>query len=102
METFLLHPDMFDNYIAFDPSLWWNDHALVKNAQHYLSTFPHTKKQLWFTSSDANDIIPHTQRLAQILETNSSPNIRCAYHEEPNEKHHTIFRATKEKRSFRH
>ncbi len=24
VETFLLEPDLFDSYIAFDPSLWWN------------------------------------------------------------------------------
>ena len=30
IETFLLEPDLFDTYIAIDPSLWWNDRALVK------------------------------------------------------------------------
>jgi uncharacterized protein len=30
VETFLLEPDMFDTYIAFDPSLWWNNQNLVK------------------------------------------------------------------------
>ena len=25
----LLTPQMFDHYIAFDPSLWWNNHYLV-------------------------------------------------------------------------
>ena len=25
VETFLHEPDLFDTYIAFDPSLWWND-----------------------------------------------------------------------------
>ena len=25
VETFLLEPGLFDTYIAFDPSLWWND-----------------------------------------------------------------------------
>jgi predicted alpha/beta superfamily hydrolase len=26
VETFFLEPDLFDTYIAIDPSLWWNDH----------------------------------------------------------------------------
>ena len=30
VETFLLEPDLFDTYIAIDPSLWWNDGALVQ------------------------------------------------------------------------
>ena len=32
VETFLLAPEMFDTYIAFDPSLWWNDEKLVNGA----------------------------------------------------------------------
>src|SRR3712207_3190769 len=32
IETFLVEPDLFDTYIAFDPSLWWNDRKLVKDA----------------------------------------------------------------------
>src|SRR4029078_3114562 len=32
VETLLTEPDLFDTYIAFDPSLWWNDGALVKDA----------------------------------------------------------------------
>ncbi|HIF84587.1 MAG TPA: alpha/beta hydrolase, partial [Flavobacteriaceae bacterium] len=30
METFFLKPKTFDFYIAMDPSLWWNNHYLVK------------------------------------------------------------------------
>ena len=32
VETLLLEPDMFDTYIAIDPSLWWNDAKLVRDA----------------------------------------------------------------------
>lgn len=32
VETLLLEPDLFDTYIAIDPSLWWNDGGLVKQA----------------------------------------------------------------------
>lgn len=32
IETFLLQPDAFDCYLAFDPSLWWNNQYLVKTA----------------------------------------------------------------------
>ena len=31
METFIKTPEMFDNYIAFDPSLWWNNNELVSS-----------------------------------------------------------------------
>ena len=32
VETFLHEPDLFDTYIAFDPSLWWNDAQLLRDA----------------------------------------------------------------------
>lgn len=30
VETLVLEPDLFDTYIAIDPSLWWNDGQLLK------------------------------------------------------------------------
>jgi predicted alpha/beta superfamily hydrolase len=45
VETFFLTPEMFDNYIAFDPSLWWNNHYLVRTAKEHLALFPKTEKR---------------------------------------------------------
>lgn len=97
METFFLHPEMFDYYIAFDPSLWWNDHRLVHQAKEYLSKMPATQKVLWFAGSDAQDINVHTRSLAAVLAAVKLPQLRWTYSDQPHEKHHTIFKATKEK-----
>lgn len=96
-ETFLLNPEMFDFYIAFDPSLWWNDKYLVKTANEHLEKFPTTKKTFWFAGSGAKDISATVKKLSDILETNNSENIKWEYSDEKKEKHNTIFRATKEK-----
>lgn len=97
METFFLTPEMFDNYIAFDPSLWWNDHYLVKNAKEHLAKFPSSDKRVWFAGSNAEDISPFTKELAGILKAENYANIKWKFSDEPKEKHTTIFRATKEK-----
>ena len=97
VETFLLMPEMFDNYIAFDPSLWWNNHYLVRTANQYLAEFPTPEKRIWFASSNAEDILPFTQKLANVLQAKNATNIKWKFSEEPKEKHTTIFRATKEK-----
>ncbi|WP_149915700.1 alpha/beta hydrolase [Sphingobacterium cavernae] len=97
METFFLYPDLFTNYVAFDPSLWWNNHYLNRTVQEHLEGFPTDKKRLWFAGSDATDINQYTKELATILTSTSPSNLKWAYSDEPNEKHHTIFRATKEK-----
>ena len=97
VETFFLTPEMFDNYIAFDPSIWWNNHYLVRTAKEHLATFPKSEKRIWFAGSSAEDISEYTNNLAEIFKTENQPNIKWSYSPEPKEKHNTIFRATKEK-----
>lgn len=96
-ETFLLEPDLFDYYIAFDPSLWWNNHELERTAKNHLAQFPSTEKRFWFAGSDTPDIYTHTRNLATILKEMKLSKIKWSYADEPKEKHQTIFRATKEK-----
>ncbi|MCC7031090.1 MAG: alpha/beta hydrolase [Chitinophagaceae bacterium] len=97
VETFLLRPDLFDNYIAFDPSLWWNDHMLVKTAKEHLAKFPANEKRIWFAGSSAEDISKYTAELAEIFKTENLRYLKWFYSPEPEEAHNTIFRATKEK-----
>lgn len=97
METFFLAPELFDHYIAFDPSLWWNNHYLVRTAKEHLAKFPSTDKRVWFAGSDATDISTYTKQLAKIFTSENVPNLKWKYADEPKETHATIFRATKEK-----
>ena len=101
METFLQYPETFDFYIAIDPSIWWNDHYLVKNAAKLLRKFPDKKLKLWFAGSSLEkhkySIAQYTNQLAKILKTNTPNKLHWKYSYEPKEKHNTIFRATKVK-----
>ena len=97
VETFFLTPNMFDNYIAFDPSIWWNNHYLVRTAKEHLINLPNTEKRIWFAGSSAEDISQFTNELAEIFKTENLSTIKWKYSPEPKEKHNTIFRATKEK-----
>jgi hypothetical protein len=94
-ETFLLHPNMFDYYIAFDPSLWWNNEHLIKNAKEDLNKFPSAKKRFWFAGS--KDVLATVQKLDDTLKAANINTIKWQYANEPKEEHSTIFRATKEK-----
>lgn len=96
IETFFTQPDMFDNYIVFDPSLWWNNQYLVNNSSSFLEKFSDRPKRLWMASSDATDIFPHTQKLARSIEELNLPQLKYQYTHFPNEKHQTIFKSTKE------
>ncbi|MGV9003435.1 alpha/beta hydrolase [Flavobacterium sp.] len=97
METFFTKPETFDFYIAFDPSLWWNDHSLQKEAAKYLKSFTTKKTKLWFAGSGEQDISQYTNKVAQTLGTTAPTNVTWNYSNEPKQEHSTIFRATKEK-----
>jgi predicted alpha/beta superfamily hydrolase len=97
VETFLTAPEMFDNYIVFDPSLWWNKRFLLKSALTYLAKFPQSEKKIWFAGSNAKDVFKNVEKLAKILQAENLPQLVWNYLSAPNEQHNTIFRATKEK-----
>lgn len=97
VETFLTNPDMFDYYIAMDPSMWWNNHYLVRTANNYLSKFPANEKRLWFAGSKAKDISKYTNDFSKILASENLSTLKWKYSPEPKEQHQTIYRATKEK-----
>jgi predicted alpha/beta superfamily hydrolase len=91
IETFLLEPDLFETYIAFDPSLWWNNKALVKSAAERLRARPTLTKTLYFASSDEKGIVEDAQRFAEILGKSAPANLHWHYERMPEEHHSTIY-----------
>ncbi|MFN7943805.1 MAG: alpha/beta hydrolase-fold protein [Blastocatellia bacterium] len=91
VETFLLEPDLFDTWIAIDPSLWWNNQELVSGAAGRLRAQPGLKKTLYLASSSEKGIADVTQRLAAVLGRNAPSGLRWHYAKMPEEKHSTIF-----------
>jgi len=90
VETFLTMPDLFDTYIAIDPSLWWNDQALVKSAAERLKK-PGWYKTLYLANSSEEKIDGVAEQFAVILKKNASSNLRWHYLAMPEEKHGTIY-----------
>ncbi|HEX8737690.1 MAG TPA: alpha/beta hydrolase-fold protein [Pyrinomonadaceae bacterium] len=90
VETFLLEPDLFDTYIAFDPSLWWNNQKLVNDAAARLRSRPELKKTFYFANS-SEAIEGVAQKFADILGKNAPAGIRWHYEKMPEEKHSTIY-----------
>lgn len=91
VETFLLEPDLFDTYIAFDPSLWWNNQKLVRDAGEQMRARRTLKKTLYFASSDEKGIVKTAERLANILSRNAPSGLRWHYEKMPYETHATIY-----------
>jgi predicted alpha/beta superfamily hydrolase len=91
VETFLLEPNLFDTYIAFDPSLWWNNQKLVNEATKHLSTRLKSEKTLYIASSDEKGIADIAERFAAIVAKNAPPSVHWHYEKTPEEKHSTIY-----------
>jgi uncharacterized protein len=92
VETLLLEPDLFDTYIAIDPSLWWNDKKLVGDAAGALSRDRlKLEKTLFIASSEEKGIAEISQQLADVFGNNAPPGLHWHYEKMPEEKHSTIF-----------
>ncbi|HEY6986593.1 MAG TPA: alpha/beta hydrolase-fold protein [Rhodanobacteraceae bacterium] len=93
VETFFLEPDLFDTYIAIDPSLWWDDHKLVDDAAASLYARPRVGKSLYLAaSSEQRGPGDPVQSLADILRADAhAAGVRSHYEKMPEEKHATIY-----------
>jgi uncharacterized protein len=89
VETFLLGPDLFDTYIAFDPSLWWNNQKLVNGAGERLKAQPKLEKTLYFAGS--GEMAEVVQRFAEVLGKTAPSGLHWHSEKMPEEKHSTIY-----------
>ena len=90
VETLLLEPDLFDTYLAFDPSLWWNNGQLAQQATSQLPTYRGPAKTLYLATSSQGDTAA-TRRLAAALPTAARRAIAAYYAPLPAETHATIY-----------
>jgi predicted alpha/beta superfamily hydrolase len=85
VETMMTEPDMFDTYIAIDPSLWWNKGQLVQRALPAIKG----KKSLYLATSSQGQIAALTGEFARKL--NAAPGLTWRHEAMPAETHGTIY-----------
>ncbi|SFX35011.1 hypothetical protein SAMN03097694_1740 [Janthinobacterium lividum] len=91
VETYLLEPQLFDHYLAFDPSLWWNRGALPRQAATLLAKGKPGKHSLYLASSSEAGIAIEVQRLADVLAKQAPPGLQWHVEKMPEETHGTIY-----------
>jgi len=92
VETFLVEPTLFDHYVAFDASLWWNGGALLDSASARLAAADATPRTLYLASS-RDDIDSGTARLAELLRIARPRGLAWVFAPRLELTHATIFRA---------
>lgn len=91
LETLFQIPDVFQSYIAIDPSLWWNDEKLIADFAKKLQSQPRLGKNLFFASSGQMGMATAIQRFAQMLTTSKPDALNWTYEHFAKETHATIY-----------
>lgn len=90
LDTLLREPDLFDTYIALDPSLWWNHGELLQASVARLEAAPNGARQVLLASSRQAEIAAASARFSQRLQTRL-PGLPVTYLSLPAETHQTIY-----------
>jgi predicted alpha/beta superfamily hydrolase len=98
VETMLREPRLFTEYVAFDPSLWWNRAALVDSVPAMLAgtswnATPGAGVRRLFIASSRDDVGGQTGRFVDALVVASPAQLSWAYEPRHDLTHGTIFRA---------
>ena len=90
VETMLLEPALFDTYLAFDPSLWWNNGQLASRAPALLQAYKGSLRRAYLATSSQGDTTA-TRQLAATLNQEAARGFGSRYRAMPEETHSTIY-----------
>lgn len=90
VETLFVQPDLFDTYIAIDPSLWWNAEQWWREAGTRLNGTVDINARLFLTS--AGDSGGSSAHFADALCRNPVSNLHWTYAHHAKLRHANIFR----------
>jgi len=90
LETLLVEPDLFDHYIAVDPSGWWNQQALVRSAPARFAAWSASPRTLDLVVAEENATYDGADVLLDALRTARPGGLTWRYAALP-EHHDTIF-----------
>jgi len=95
VETLLREPSLFDHYVAFDPSLWWNHGGLVDSVAALLADArpPGRQHRTIYIAASRDDIGNQTTRFAAALRKAPPRWLEWKLDARPDLTHGTIFRA---------
>lgn len=107
MNILLKHKELFDNYVANDPSMWWDDKKLLKESVSILHDQDFKNKSLFLAIANEQEkqmsmeelkkdtsaktvLIRPSFSLADLIEKNKQNNLRFEWRFYKNEYHMTV------------
>lgn len=91
VETLVLEPSLFDHYLAFDPSLWWNAEGLIAMGTERLRALRGPRKQLAVVLSSEPSIVAPAERFRAALSGADTTVLSWRMSTMPAETHATIY-----------
>ncbi|GMV25851.1 MAG: esterase [Phycisphaerae bacterium] len=91
VETSIVDPGLFTTYIAIDPSLWWNNGHLFREASAGRSPRPERSTSLFVATSRDSQFAPAANELCRALSAAGGGNLRVQYVPFEDETHATIY-----------
>ncbi|HMV11085.1 MAG TPA: alpha/beta hydrolase-fold protein [Cyclobacteriaceae bacterium] len=90
-------PALFDAYIAIDPSLWWDDHLLVRQAEVYYSLARLEGKYLFLAQANtrsskkaANDHYKSIRRMKHLFDKKTRSGLDWTYQFYEHDNHNSV------------
>jgi predicted alpha/beta superfamily hydrolase len=90
-------PQMFNAYIAIDPSVWWDDKLLLKKAKDHFLTTDLKERALFVSQANTlseqdtiNDHFEAIREFATFLESRNRSGMRWAYKYYPDDTHGSV------------
>jgi hypothetical protein len=82
LDTFLERPEMFDDYIALTPSVWWDDGRIVDEARQKLAQHGPSNRRIYFTMGEegvGNRTGQWLHTLVNAFRTSAPQGLKWAY-----------------------
>jgi predicted alpha/beta superfamily hydrolase len=93
VDSFLKAPDLFDDYIAISPSLWWDDRAEARRAQAWLAKHTPSDRRLYLAMADEGGTMKDGMNmLVRALDARDPQGLRWQFQDKAaTETHSTIY-----------
>jgi len=87
----LTQPEMFDGYISISPSLWWDDRALVEQAETTIEQQPWEGRFFYMTmGNEGGDMLPAAAALAAVFKASAPEGFEWQFRWMDHETHGSI------------
>jgi len=91
LESLLAEPELFDSYIAVDPSVWWNQQAVVRGAAARFAAWSAGPRTLYLATSEEKETQDGAEILIAAIRAAKPSGLVWHYQPLPDEHHNTIF-----------